>query len=212
MAHLGLVEVRPVDGSPFHDWHKWPFSITRAGKSFAQARSIKEPPFARRGRRSCVQQLCGRGRHGRSHPCSRAMRRARSLACGSARSCIQPCVSPSRMASASSRMPLAHPSMVRKAGRRSLVINMSLLQRSTRRIRDTRLGFRRIAQSWDSISVELSVFHLFRAARGAPGTRLLLGRFGLSKRLRWRRRQKLAAGVSRIGLASPAVKGTATSV
>jgi hypothetical protein len=55
----------------------------------------------------------------------RATRRARSRACGSARSLIQPCSSHSRMAPASSRTDLAHPSIVLKAGRRSFPVTAS---------------------------------------------------------------------------------------
>ena len=54
----------------------------------------------------------------------RAMAKARSRACGSVRSCIQPCSSHSRMAPTSSNTEIAHPSSVRIAGRRFFVISM----------------------------------------------------------------------------------------
>ncbi len=49
---------------------------------------------------------------------------ARSRACGSARSRIQPCSSHSRMAPASSKTPMAHPSKDRIAGRGFFVTNI----------------------------------------------------------------------------------------
>jgi hypothetical protein len=57
----------------------------------------------------------------------RAMTKARSRECGSARSFIQPCSSHSRMAPASSNTDRAQPSIVRRAGRRSLVISIELV-------------------------------------------------------------------------------------
>ena len=68
----------------------------------------------------------------------RAMRNARSRACGSVRSLIQPCSSHSRIAPVSSRTDLAQPSIVRVAGRRSFVIE-TLLRRA-RRVLGARFG------------------------------------------------------------------------
>jgi hypothetical protein len=62
---------------------------------------------------------------------SRAMSTARWRACGSARSFIQPCSSHSRIAPASSKTDIAHPSIVRNAGRRSLVISIEISPRGT---------------------------------------------------------------------------------
>lgn len=52
---------------------------------------------------------------------SRRATKARSRACGSAGSCIQPCSSHSRMAPASCSTEIAHPRNVRIAGRRSFI-------------------------------------------------------------------------------------------
>src|ERR1700694_5772299 len=62
----------------------------------------------------------------------RAISMARCLACGSVRSFIQPCSSHSQMAPASSRMEIAQPSIVRKAGRFSLSISTLILLASRR--------------------------------------------------------------------------------
>ena len=56
--------------------------------------------------------------------CSRASSRARTRACGSARSRIQPCSPHSRIAPTSIRTDVAHPSAVRKAGRRSFIVSI----------------------------------------------------------------------------------------
>src|ERR1700749_5211327 len=48
------------------------------------------------------------------------------LACGLVRSLIQPCPSNSRMAPASNRTEIAHPSMVRIEGRRSLNVSIEV--------------------------------------------------------------------------------------
>ena len=61
----------------------------------------------------------------------RATRRARAQAWGSARSFVQPCSSHSWIAPASIRTDLAHPSIVRKAGRRSFVIRIAIAPRCT---------------------------------------------------------------------------------
>ena len=57
---------------------------------------------------------------------SRAISKARSRACGSARSCIQPCSSHSRMAPASWSSWIAHPRIVRTLGRRSFAISIEI--------------------------------------------------------------------------------------
>ena len=61
----------------------------------------------------------------------RAASSARSRAWGSLRSLIQPCSSHSRIAPASRRTDLAHPSTVRNAGRRSFIINIASTPRGT---------------------------------------------------------------------------------
>jgi uncharacterized YccA/Bax inhibitor family protein len=55
-------------------------------------------------------------------------RRARSRAWGSLRSLIQSCSSHSRIAPASSRTDLAHPSIIRKVGRRSFIISSGVIK------------------------------------------------------------------------------------
>jgi hypothetical protein len=89
------------------------------------------------------------------------MSKARSRACGSARSCIQPCSSHSRMAPVSSRTDLAHPSIVRKAVR--LFLHHQHRNPSSRL---ARRGMRRpfrlpLTQGRDSELWEPGPFHLF---------------------------------------------------
>jgi len=67
------------------------------------------------------------------------------------------------MAPASSRTNLAHPSIVRKAGRRSFVISIITPARAGR-ILEARPRSRQLTQGRDSQSWELRLFHLFRYA------------------------------------------------
>ena len=93
----------------------------------------------------------------------RAMTRARSRACGSVRSCIQPCSSHSRMAPASNSTEIAHPRSVRIAGRRSFVINIEI-NSCRRRIRPNRLSFQLLTQSRDSNLRQQHLLHVFRSS------------------------------------------------
>src|SRR5258705_2278731 len=74
------------------------------------------------------------------------------------RSCAHPCSSHSRMAPASSRTDLAHPSIVRKAGRRSFMNNIEITPSARHTNPLDARTFRLLTQGRDSESGGISTF------------------------------------------------------
>jgi hypothetical protein len=89
----------------------------------------------------------------RDRPCGgscRAVSIAGSRACGSVRSFIQPCSSHSRMAPASRRTEIAHPSIVQTVGRRSFTTSIENCSSAGGRIPEAVPRSARLAQTTDS--------------------------------------------------------------
>jgi|SRR5450432_2066803 hypothetical protein len=68
------------------------------------------------------------------------------------------------IAPASSRTDLAHPSIIRKVGRRSFIISIAILLAARPTNPWPRRTFRLLTQSWDSELRGLRLFHQFRGS------------------------------------------------
>jgi hypothetical protein len=118
----------------------------------------KEPSIRRQAFRAGVADRLQHFRDATAAACgetpgggfSRAMSTARSRACGSARSCIQPCSSHSRMAPASCSTAIAQPRNVRIVGGLTFVISIEISPAGTNP--GAHRSFRLLTQGSDSKS------------------------------------------------------------